>query len=92
VIQEQGTFAQASALCAAHGLALAAVRTDSFAEASRQIYNALGPKGAAWVASFNGDTYGNACLLFTVGDSFPSGNINLAPDCSKVQPILCEGP
>ncbi len=89
VLQSKSVYSGASGLCELQGMKLAQITKDTFDEVSQIIYKQLGPGAKAWIASYNGDTYSGNCLSFTVGQSLPSGNINI-DQCSSMNGILCQ--
>lgn len=80
---------EAASTCTQKGMALAAITSTNFDQAAQLIYDRVGSNGRAWIASYNGDNYGQACLGFTVGASLPSGNINIQ-DCNVPAAVLCQ--
>lgn len=79
---------EAARVCDQLGLRLAAVTKDTFDEAAQLIFKDAGANAKAWIASYNGDSYGDNCLAFSVASGLPSGNINLS-ECSVPIPVLC---
>lgn len=75
--------------CGQKGMALASINSANFDQAAQLIYDRLGPNSRAWIASYNGDTYNQACLAFSVGATLPSGNVNTF-DCAESNAVLCQ--
>jgi hypothetical protein len=70
---------------------MADVTISNFNQAVSDIFYCAGPRKKAWVASWNGDTYGNStCLALTVGDQTPGGAINPASCANDSLPVLCQ--
>lgn len=72
---------QAIAACANAGLQLAAITGASIEQVSAQL-----PAGASgWIASWNSDNYGGACL------QLKTGTITAAASCAEHHLPICEG-
>jgi hypothetical protein len=80
--------AAAARLCQQRGHKLASITTASYDAAVQLVFGEGGPNASAWIGSYNGDSYGDACLALTVGQSLPGGNINEA-ECSSLKHVLC---
>lgn len=67
----------AAAFCVAQGSSLIDVTSDTLAAVSQ----AVGPS-PKWIGSWNGDSYGGACLVLTQGTVVVS-------DCNSLHPAVC---
>ncbi|KAI9151006.1 hypothetical protein H9P43_009621 [Blastocladiella emersonii ATCC 22665] len=87
--------ADAAAVCAKRGLALADLRSgNSWTQLLGLMYTALGARGSAWIRSYNGNTYVGSCIALTVGDALNKGAITVPPSqCNAVlDAVVCQPP
>lgn len=91
IVNVTAPYYMAQSVCARLGMSLADISIQTFLSAVDTVLQCVGPRQRAWVASWNGDTYGNqTCLALTVGDQSGGGAINPVANCTEPLPVLCQ--
>lgn len=91
IVNVTAPFYMAQSVCSRMGMSLADVTIQNFLPAVDTVLQCVGARQKAWVASWNGDRYGNeTCLALTVGDQSGGGAINPVANCAEPLPVLCQ--
>lgn len=89
IINTPVSHKNAGEACAAFGLELANIKSQTFESAAKVVFGCLGSHAKAWIGSWNGDHYQGAPIAYSVG-AWARGNINTYPK-DEAFPVLCEG-
>ena len=90
VVNDEVPFYSADCACKAKGGRLAQVSSANFNNAVSAVFECVGPNKHAWVESWNGDNYNNACLALYTGSQPGGGSIAVPLSCESKVPILCQ--
>ena len=89
VVRNDLSFKQAKCACEELGMELAQVNSNNWVTVSRLALKCAGPIETAWIGSWNGDSYNDACLVFHTGSKSGSGAITTG-DCFLKRPAICQ--
>lgn len=90
-VRQPSTFPQQASACKAYGLQPLAATTSNIKEAHDVLMNCAGVETRAWIASYNGDTYGGVVgLSLHATQMTENGAITATPDTAAIQGALCQ--